>query len=161
MSLTGFLSYSRVNWQQSPSKSTPWNATNLNIMDAGIKNNNDMISNLRDEVTQLNNNMTLLFLNTIVYKGVSFSFYTLGRLLMIICSKQLTENIPPMKNWTSIGNVTSTNKISTVSNIAIITNNTDIFKLTVMNNEVMIYALKEISSTGNYIEGTFLGCLIK
>lgn len=57
MSLTGFLSYSRVNWQQLPSKSTPWNATNLNIMDAGIKNNNDMISNLRDEVTQLNSNI--------------------------------------------------------------------------------------------------------
>lgn len=57
MSLTGFLSYSRVNWQQSPSKSTPWNATNLNIMDAGIKNNNDMISNIRDEITQLNNNI--------------------------------------------------------------------------------------------------------
>lgn len=57
MSLTGFLSYSRVNWQQSPSKSTPWNATNLNVMDAGIKNNNDMISNIRDEITQLNNNI--------------------------------------------------------------------------------------------------------
>lgn len=57
MSLTGFLSYSRVNWQQSPSKSTPWNATNLNIMDAGIKNNNDMISNIRDEITQLNSNI--------------------------------------------------------------------------------------------------------
>lgn len=54
MSLTGFLSYSRVNWQQSPSKSTPLSAANLNVMDAGIKNNNDMISNLRDEVTQLN-----------------------------------------------------------------------------------------------------------
>ena len=53
MSLTGFLSYSRVNWQQSPSKSTPWNATNLNIMDAGIKNNNDMISNIRDEITDI------------------------------------------------------------------------------------------------------------
>jgi hypothetical protein len=105
--------------------------------------------------------MTLLFLNTIVYKGVSFSFYTLGMLLMIICSKKLTENIPPMANWTSIGNVTSTNKISTVSNIAIITNNTDIFKLTVINNEVMIYSFKEISSTGSYIEGTFFGRLIK
>lgn len=56
MSLTGFLSYSRVNWQQSPSKSTPLSAANLNTMDAGIKNNNDMISNLRDEVTQLNSN---------------------------------------------------------------------------------------------------------
>lgn len=157
MSLTGFISYKRVGW----TGQTPWNPTNLNIMDKGIKDNNDMIANLRSEVSALNNNMTLLFLNTIVYKGVSFSFYTLGRLLMIICSKKLTENIPPMKNWTSIGNVTSTNKISTVSNIAIITNNTDIFKLTVINNEVMIYALKEISSTGNYIEGTFLGCLIK
>lgn len=56
MSLTGFLSYSRVNWQQSPSKSTPLSAANLNLMDAGIKNNNDMISNLRDEITQLNSN---------------------------------------------------------------------------------------------------------
>lgn len=62
MSLTGFLSYSRVNWQQSPSKSTPWNATNLNVMDAGIKNNNDMISNLCDEVTQLNSNKVLTIL---------------------------------------------------------------------------------------------------
>lgn len=57
MSLTGFLSYSRVNWQQSPSKSTPLSAANLNAMDVGIKNNNDMISNLRDEITQLNNNI--------------------------------------------------------------------------------------------------------
>lgn len=57
MSLTGFLSYSRVNWQQSPSKSTPLSAENLNVMDAGIKNNNDMISNIRDEVTQLNSNI--------------------------------------------------------------------------------------------------------
>lgn len=57
MSLTGFLSYSRVNWQQSPSKSTPLSAANLNVMDAGIKNNNDMISNIRDEITQLNSNI--------------------------------------------------------------------------------------------------------
>lgn len=57
MSLTGFLSYSRVNWQQSPSKSTPLSAANLNVMDAGIKNNNDMISNIRDEITQLNGNI--------------------------------------------------------------------------------------------------------
>lgn len=57
MSLTGFLSYSRVNWQQSPSKSTPLSAANLNVMDAGIKNNNDMIGNLRDEVTQLNSDI--------------------------------------------------------------------------------------------------------
>ena len=57
MSLTGFLSYSRVNWKQLPDKSTPLSAANLNAMDAGIKNNNDMISNLRDEVAQLNSNI--------------------------------------------------------------------------------------------------------
>lgn len=55
MSLTGFLSYSRINWQQLPDKSTPFNAANLNTMDKGIKNNNDMISNLRDEITDLEN----------------------------------------------------------------------------------------------------------
>lgn len=62
MSLTGFLSYSRVNWKQLPDKSTPLSAANLNVMDAGIKNNNDMISNLRDEVTQLNSNINFSYL---------------------------------------------------------------------------------------------------
>lgn len=89
MSLTGFLSYSRVNWQQSPSKSTPLSAANLNIMDAGIKNNNDMISNLRDEVTQLNSNIefsTLVNkaknlepntdLNTIITSGIYYLLNT-------------------------------------------------------------------------------------
>lgn len=52
MSLTGFISYKRVGW----TGQTPWNPTNLNIMDKGIKDNNDMISNLRDEFTQLNSN---------------------------------------------------------------------------------------------------------
>ena len=77
MSLTGFLSYSRVNWQQSPSKSTPLSAANLNIMDAGIKNNNDMISNLRDEVTQLNNNMIYVSHMWVNCKGESiFSYFS-------------------------------------------------------------------------------------
>lgn len=75
MSLTGFLSYSRVNWQQSPSKSTPLSAANLNAMDAGIKNNNDMISNLRDEVTQLNSNMITVTNTWINCNGVSVYEY--------------------------------------------------------------------------------------
>ena len=73
MSVTGFLSYSRVNWQQSPSKSTPLSAKNLNIMDAGIKNNNDMISNLRDEVTQLNSNIEF---STLVRKAKNLELNT-------------------------------------------------------------------------------------
>lgn len=52
MSLSGFISYKRVGW----TGQTPWNPTNLNIMDKGIKDNNDMIANLRDEVSALNNN---------------------------------------------------------------------------------------------------------
>ena len=55
MSLTGFISYKRVGW----TGQTPWNPTNLNIMDKGIKDNNDMIANLRSEVSALNSNITL------------------------------------------------------------------------------------------------------
>lgn len=53
MSLTGFISYKKVGW----TGQTPWNPTNLNIMDKGIKNNNDMIANLRSEVSALNSNI--------------------------------------------------------------------------------------------------------
>ena len=55
MSLTGFISYKRVGW----TGQTPWNPTNLNIMDKGIKDNNDMIANLRSEVSALNNNIEI------------------------------------------------------------------------------------------------------
>lgn len=53
MSLTGFISYKRVGW----TGQTPWNPTNLNIMDKGIKDNNDMIANLRSEVSALNSKL--------------------------------------------------------------------------------------------------------
>lgn len=53
MSLSGFIAYQRVGW----TGQTPWNPTNLNIMDKGIKDNNDMIANLRSEVSALNNNI--------------------------------------------------------------------------------------------------------
>jgi hypothetical protein len=58
MSLTGFISYKRVGW----TGQTPWNPTNLNIMDKGIKDNNDMIANLRSEVSALNSNKVLTIL---------------------------------------------------------------------------------------------------
>lgn len=53
MSVSGFISYKRVNW----TGQTPWNPTNLNIMDKGIKDNNDMISTLKDEVSALKSNI--------------------------------------------------------------------------------------------------------
>ena len=58
MSLTGFISYKRVGW----TGQTPWNPTNLNIMDKGIKDNNDMIANLRSEVSALNSNINFSYL---------------------------------------------------------------------------------------------------
>lgn len=48
MSLSGFTTYKRVGW----TGQTPWNPTNLNIMDKGIKDNNDLIKDLREAVTQ-------------------------------------------------------------------------------------------------------------
>lgn len=48
MSLAGFTTYKRVGW----TGQTPWNPTNLNIMDKGIKDNNDLIKDLRGAVTQ-------------------------------------------------------------------------------------------------------------
>lgn len=38
------MAYTRVNWEDLPSTNTPRNATNLNNMDAGIKENNDMLT---------------------------------------------------------------------------------------------------------------------
>lgn len=58
MSLSGFIAYKRVGW----TGQTPWNPTNLNIMDKGIKDNNDMIANLRSEVSALNSNKVLTIL---------------------------------------------------------------------------------------------------
>ena len=37
------MAYTRVNWEDLPSTNTPRNATNLNNMDAGIKENNNML----------------------------------------------------------------------------------------------------------------------
>lgn len=65
MSVTAFNNYNRVNWKNGPSGGTPWSAANLNIMDAGIKTNNDMIKGLIDDVTQLNNNKFNIYRTTI------------------------------------------------------------------------------------------------
>ena len=58
MSITGFNSYSRVNWKNGPSGGTPWNADNLNIMDKGIKDNNDMIKQLINEQNKITDDTT-------------------------------------------------------------------------------------------------------
>lgn len=44
------MSYTRVNWQDAPSVSTPLTASNLNKMDAGIKQNTDDIEALSDKI---------------------------------------------------------------------------------------------------------------
>ena len=93
MSLTGFLSYSRVNWQQSPIKSTPLSATNLNVMDAGIKNNNDMISNIRDEITQLNNNIgNIIKYIDVVYPSITISSNQWTTIINDSANKEIYDN---------------------------------------------------------------------
>ena len=75
MSLSGFISYKRVGW----TGQTPWNPTNLNIMDKGIKDNNDMIANLRSEVSALNNNIINVPHTWINCNGASiFSYFSPG-----------------------------------------------------------------------------------
>lgn len=139
MSLTGFLSYSRVNWQQSPSKGTPWNATNLNIMDAGIKNNNDMISNLRDEVTQLNNNISSNDIESVSnYLGLEFTIYRKNGIRYLHSGGRLTEDFPTA--WITITQVPD---LQYKGNGHIVTNATETpIKLTYLNGELRAFAIK-------------------
>ena len=44
------MAYNRVNWQNSPSHSTPLSAENLNVMDEGIKNLDDSMTELQTSV---------------------------------------------------------------------------------------------------------------
>lgn len=92
MSLSGFIAYNRVGW----TGQTPWNPTNLNIMDKGIKDNNDMIANLRSEVSALNSNFDLknLFKATIARGETILSYAqrltTIG--LYIVYSQFATDS---------------------------------------------------------------------
>ena len=54
------MSYTRVNWQDAPSVSTPLSASNLNKMDAGIKQNADDIAQLQQRTydAELNDTST-------------------------------------------------------------------------------------------------------
>lgn len=81
MSLSGFIAYKRVGW----TGQTPWNPTNLNIMDKGIKDNNDMIANLRSEVSALNSNIgyslkSFYFRQGTTYK-ITFNSYQTSALI--------------------------------------------------------------------------------
>ena len=53
------MAYTRVNWENFPSTNTPRNATNLNVMDAGIDDVDNRLSNAEefivDHTTKINN----------------------------------------------------------------------------------------------------------
>lgn len=148
MSLTGFLSYSRVNWQQSPSKSTPWNATNLNVMDAGIKNNNDMISNLRDEVTQLNSNISNNDIEgTFNYLGLELVIYNKSGIRYLHSSGRLTQAFPTA--WTTIGQVNDV-KYKGYGHLTCNTSGS-IIRVSYVNGTLSAYAIQP-SNTNEYIQ---------
>lgn len=45
--------YTKINWQDYPSKQTPINAENLNHMDDQIKDNADDIKDIKDDITEI------------------------------------------------------------------------------------------------------------
>ena len=47
------MAYTRVNWQNSPSHATPLSAENLNVMDEGIKNLDDSMTEATDDISTL------------------------------------------------------------------------------------------------------------
>ena len=47
------MAYTRVNWQDSPSHATPLSAENLNVMDEGIKNLDDSMTEATGDITTL------------------------------------------------------------------------------------------------------------
>lgn len=47
------MAYTKINWENAPSKKTPINDTNLNHMDDGIAANDAAITDLKTRVTQL------------------------------------------------------------------------------------------------------------
>ena len=109
MSLTGFISYKRVGW----TGQTPWNPTNLNIMDKGIKDNNDMIANLRSEVSALNSNIEIVDISSYLrIPEETLSYITRAKLFKmggfvfidIVCNikKELKAN-----TFLSIGNLSN------------------------------------------------------
>ena len=61
------MAYTRVNWENLPSTNTPVNATNLNKMDAGIKDLDNGQTSLQTQINNLPKNVKQIW-------GTSISF---------------------------------------------------------------------------------------
>lgn len=46
------MAYTKINWENAPSKKTPINDTNLNHMDDGIYNNDAEITQIKSDLTE-------------------------------------------------------------------------------------------------------------
>jgi len=74
--------YARVNWQNSPSTTTPLNADNLNKMDKGIDDLDNAIEELNNNLGNFQNTIIVLSGNTsktITFTGVATLFITSNR----------------------------------------------------------------------------------
>lgn len=49
-----FIEYVKQLWKNGPGGGTPWSAARLNHMEDGIKNNNSMISELKQQYNKRN-----------------------------------------------------------------------------------------------------------
>ena len=144
MSLTGFISYKRVGW----TGQTPWNPTNLNIMDKGIKDNNDMIANLRGEVSALNNNISNNDIEgTFNYLGLELVIYSKSGIRYLRSRGRLTQAFPTA--WTTIGQV---NDVKYTGNGHLTCNTSgSIIRVSYVNGALSAYAINP-SESNEYIQ---------
>ena len=80
------MAYKRVNWENLPSTNTPVNADNLNKMDEGIKDLDDLINEQEKVLTNITEIKTedLTFINPEKFKESSATSVKIGRLVFII-----------------------------------------------------------------------------
>ena len=88
------VDYSRVNWQQAPSTSTPINATNLNKMDKGIADAVNQANANETAINKLNSDLNAMRPNY-VRVGIATGDDTLTLPANYIVTKLGTITIPP------------------------------------------------------------------
>ena len=122
------MSYERVNWTDYPSTTTPISAENLNIMDEGIANNAADISDIQEDISDINSSLTQLLVvgsmqifagstvpdGYLLCDGSAVSRTTYADLFAVIGTTwgsgdgSTTFNIPDMREVAPVGVGTST-----------------------------------------------------
>lgn len=92
-----FIQYVKQVWKARPIGGTPFSPDRLNHMEDGIKNNNDMISELNSNIG--NEDIEGVF----NYLGLEFVIYRKNGIRYLHSSGRLTQAFPTQ--WTTIGTI--------------------------------------------------------